>query len=424
MESATGSKTRKRFSLRFKLFLVILGVALLCIAASAVISNLLSRRQISQFVREEGLYPPPTVQGSSPGGQQQGTAPRSPGTPPQLQGSAPVPPGYQPQPGDQGYMLGQQRPGEPLPPEPGPKYLNWSVVLAGMLGVVLAMVLSLILARRISRPLSELTSASREITAGNYSERVAAGGGVEVKELGDAFNTLAESLERNEKLRKDMIADIAHELRNPLATLRGQLELVQDGKVPASREAVDSLMEDVELLSRLVDDLRQLTLVEAGQLELDLSAVEVGEPVRSVASRFEHDAAEKEVALVIDLPEFIPMIMADQHRIEQVLGNLVKNALTCTPAGATIRVGATEKPHEVVFTVADTGPGIAPDELPNIFERFYRADRSRTRATGGAGLGLSIARSLVEAHGGRIWAESEVGKGTVISFTVPFKKPD
>ena len=310
-----------------------------------------------------------------------------------------------------------------MPPEPGPKYLNWSFVLAGMLGVVLALVLSLILARRISRPLSELTSASREIAAGNYSERVAAGGGVEVRELGDAFNTLAESLERNEKLRKNMIADIAHELRNPLATLKGQLELVQDGKLPAGRETVDSLMEDAELLSRLVDDLRQLSLVEAGQLELDLSAVDVGEPVRSVAARFEHDAAEKEVALVVDLPQYVPMMMADQHRIEQVLGNLVKNALTYTPAGGTIRLGASTTTEEVTFTVADTGPGIAPDELPNIFERFYRADRSRTRATGGAGLGLSIARSLVEAHGGRIRAESEVGKGTVISFTVPFDQP-
>jgi len=320
--------------------------------------------------------------------------------------------------------LGQQPPGEPLPPPPEPKYLNWSFVLAGMLGVVLALVLSLILARRISKPLSDLTSASREITEGNYTERVDVGGGVEVKELGDAFNTLAESLERNEKLRKNMIADIAHELRNPLATLRGQLELVQDGKVPASRETVDSLMEDAELLSRLVEDLRQLSLVEAGQIELDLVPVEVGEPITSVAARFEHDAAERGVELAVDIPVDLPRVKADQHRVEQVLGNLVKNGLTATHTGGSIKLGAFSRQGEVVFTVADTGPGIDPDELPYIFERFYRADRSRARATGGAGLGLSIAKSLVEAHGGRIWAESEIDKGTVISFTVPIYRQE
>lgn len=409
-ESATGSKPRKRFSLRVKLFLIILGVALLCIVASAVISNLLSHRQIDQFVREEGLYPPPGLQSSSPTGQQQGTLPQPPST--------------QPQQGNIGEQLGQQPPGEPLPPPPEPKYLNWSFVLAGMLGVVLALVLSLILARRISKPLSNLTSASREITEGNYNERVDVGGGVEVEELGHAFNTLAESLERNEKLRKNMIADIAHELRNPLATLRGQLELVQDGKVPASRETIDSLMEDAELLSRLVDDLRQLSLVEAGQLELDLVAVEVGEPITSVAARFEHDAAERGVELAVDIPVDLPRVKADQHRVEQVLGNLVKNGLTATHTGGSIKLGAFSRQGEVVFTVADTGPGIDPDELPYIFERFYRADRSRARATGGAGLGLSIAKSLVEAHGGRIWAESEIDKGTVISFTVPIYRQE
>lgn len=401
-ESATGSGRRRGFSLRAKLFAVILSVALVCIVASAVLAYVLSHRQIVHFMREKGLYTSSTPQRSSSEGQQEvGQEGLSTPQPPEQQG--------QPPPGDFG-----EPPGPPPPPE-----AILSFVLAAMLGVVLALVLGIVLAGRISRPLSELTSASRKIAEGDYAERVKLGGGIEVEELGEAFNTLADSLERNEKLRKNMVADIAHELRNPLATLRGQLELIQDGKIPPDRETVDSLMEDAILLSRLVEDLRQLSVVEAGQLELDLVPVEAGELIRSIVSRFEHEAADKGVALSQDLQAGLPRIKADRHRIEQVLGNLVRNSLINTPPGGSIKLSASRRQDDVVFTVADTGAGISPEELPFVFERFHRADKSRARATGGAGLGLSIAKSLVEANGGRIWAESEMGKGTEIHFTIP-----
>jgi signal transduction histidine kinase len=194
---------------------------------------------------------------------------------------------------------------------------------------------------------------------------------------------------------------------------------MQDGKVPAGREALDSLMEDAVLLSRLVEDLRQLSLVEAGKMELDLVPVDAAETVRSVAARFEHEVAEGGTAIEVRVPLMLPRIRADQNRIDQVLGNLVRNALTHLPPGGLIRLEASTYPGGVLFSVSDNGPGISPEELPYIFERFYRADRSRARVTGGAGLGLSIARSLVEAHGGRIRAESEPGEGTTISFVIP-----
>ncbi|MBU1671834.1 MAG: HAMP domain-containing protein [Actinobacteria bacterium] len=404
--SDTGSKHRRTFSLKTRLFLAILGVALICILASALLANIITHRQINKFVVDEGLYPanPNARQPINP--QPFNSAPR-PANPQQtVPRPAPVPNPVPPLP---------QR----LSPPPEPSYLNWIFVLAGVLGVMLALIFSLYLANRISRPLSELTGASREIAEGNYSERVEVGGGAEVEELGHAFNTLADSLERNEELRRQMVADIAHELRNPLATLRGQLELMQDGKVPQSREALDSLMEDAVLLSRLVEDLRQLSLMEAGKMDLDLVPVDAAQTVRSVAARFEHEVAEGAGTIQVRVPDELPRVRADQHRLDQVLGNLVRNALTHLPPGGTVRLEATTCPGGVLFSVSDNGSGIPPEELPYIFERFYRADRSRARATGGAGLGLSIARSLVEAQGGHIRADSEPGRGTTISFTIP-----
>jgi two-component system, OmpR family, sensor histidine kinase BaeS len=397
--SDTGSSPRNRLSLRVKLFLAILLVALVCVAASAVLSNVLSQRQIGEFVREQGLETPAT--GTAPGSS---TTPYPPGAP-----------GAQPAPGSPGTQV----PGQPPPPPPRPRNINLSFLLAGALGLVLALTLSYTLAGRISRPLSKLTAAARRITGGNYGERLDVGGGVEVAELEDALNSLTEGLQRNEKLRSNMVEDIAHELRNPLATLRGQLEMLQAGRIECDRELADSLMEDALLLSRLVEDLRQLSLVEAGQLELDIQPVAVDDAVREVLARFETEASTRGVPIGHTVASDLPAVMADRLRLAQVLGNLVGNSLTHTPAGGSVTVGASLQDGAVVLSVSDTGAGISAEELPFIFERFYRADRSRARATGGAGLGLSIARSLVEAQGGQIWAESETGEGTTIFFTLP-----
>ncbi|MHB8895842.1 MAG: sensor histidine kinase [Candidatus Geothermincolia bacterium] len=370
---------KKKLSLRATLFIAILAVALVCVLASALLSSYLSHRQISQFVKEHES-------------ELVGTTPAGPGP-----DQAPPPP--------------------PQPPEP--RGIPLAFALAGVLGVVLALVLGFLLAARLSRPLDGLTAATGKISAGDYKERVDIRGASEVEELGAAFNSLAESLERNEELRQHMVADIAHELRNPLATLRGQLELMQDGKIECSRETVDSLMEDAVLLSRIVDDLGQLSLVDAGKLEFVPQKVDARQMLQDARARFEHEAAGKDIELSISDGADLPPVEADPARLSQVLGNLVGNSIVHTPSGGSITLSAAREQGMVAFTVADTGAGIGPEELPHIFDRFYRADKSRTRATGGAGLGLSIAKGLVEAQGGRIWAESESGQGTSISFTVP-----
>ena len=366
--SGTSSRRKSKRSLRFKLFIAILAVALICILASAMLAGFIARHMIDRWDEEISRGP-----GRMEHGQAKGAL--------------------------RGVTIG--------------------FFAAGLLGVLLALLLSIFLANRISKPLSELTDATTSIAEGDYARRVYVSGEREVEELADAFNTLSESLERNEELRKNMVADIAHELRNPLATIRAQLEALEDGVIEADKSAIDSLMEDTVLLTRLVEDLQQLSIVEAGQLKLDLVPVEPGGTVRGVASRFEQEFSQKGISLQLDVAGGLPQVEADQLRLAQVLGNLVKNSLLHTPDGGEITVRAASSEGEVVFSVADTGSGINEEELPMIFERFYRTDRSRARATGGAGLGLSIARSLVEAHGGRIRAESERGKGTTISFTVP-----
>ena len=367
--SDTGSRRKKRLSLRLKLFIAILIVALICVVASAVLAGYIARSQIRRYGEE-------------------------------MEGSP-------------GWRGPKHARGEAL------RGVTLGFLFAGLLAVSLALVLSVFLADRISKPLSELTDATGSIADGDYAKRVDISGGKEIEELAEAFNRLSENLEQNEALRKNMVADIAHELRNPLATIRAQLEALEDGVIEADQSAIDSLMEDTMLLTRLVEDLQQLSIVEAGQLKLDLVPVDPGETVRGVASRFEQEFTQKGISLEMDVAGALPQVKADQFRLAQVLGNLVKNSLLHTPDGGRITVSATQSEGEVVFSVADNGPGIGSDELQYIFERFYRTDRSRARATGGAGLGLSIAKSLVEAHGGRIRAESERGKGTTISFTVP-----
>jgi two-component system sensor histidine kinase BaeS len=279
----------------------------------------------------------------------------------------------------------------------------------------------------MSRPLMDLTKATRAVAAGDLSARVPVRHQGEVRELTVAFNAMAEELARADELRRNLTADVAHELRTPLSVIQGKLEGVLDGVYPATPEHVEPILEETRLLSHLVEDLRLLALAEAGQLALDRRAMDVGDLLRDAQVNFGPQAADRGVTLALDLPPELPRVVADWRRIAQVLGNLLTNALRHTPQGGCVTLSAVVIPPPggeagrgvVGVTVADTGTGVPPEDLPYIFERFWRGDRSRSRAGGGIGLGLAIARQLVEMHGGTIRVESKPGEGSRFRFTLP-----
>ena len=297
--------------------------------------------------------------------------------------------------------------------------INRALLLAAVVAGLAAVLLTVGLSRRILKPVETLTAAARRMEKGDLSQRVEVQSDDEIGELARAFNAMADGLTRLEELRRSMVSDVAHELRTPLSNIQGYLEALQDGVVEPKREIIDSLHEEAMLLTRLVNDLQELALAEAGQLRLERQPVAPADLVNRAMEAARAQAAAGGVTLQADLPADMPLVDVDPQRIGQVLGNLLSNALTHTPSGGEIVVAARARGSEVELSVSDTGEGIAPEHLPYIFERFYRADRSRSRATGGTGLGLAIARQLVEAHGGRIEVESEVGQGAVFTFTLP-----
>jgi two-component system sensor histidine kinase BaeS len=275
------------------------------------------------------------------------------------------------------------------------------------------------LSRRISAPIKALTLASKRLGQGDFSQRVNINDKSEVGELAQTFNSMASDLERAEKLRHNLVADVAHELRTPLSNVRGYLEAVHDGVIKPDADTIRSLNEEAILLSRLVDDLQELSLAEAGELKLVCQAEDIAELINQTVAVVQPQAVAKGLSLSIDLPDKLPVVNIDSQRIRQVLRNLLENAVTHTAKGDAITVSVRQQGSWVEVSVADTGEGIPNEDLPNIFERFYRVDKSRARATGGSGLGLTIAKRLVEAHGGKIEAQSEPGKGSRFSFSVP-----
>jgi len=297
--------------------------------------------------------------------------------------------------------------------------INRALLLAAVVAGVAAVLLTVGLSRRILKPVETLTAAARRMEKGDLSQRVEVESNDEIGELARAFNAMADGLTRLEELRRNMVTDVAHDLRTPLSNIRGYLEALQDGVVEPKREVVDSLHEEAMLLNRLVDDLQELALAEAGQLKLERQPVAPTDLVNRALEAARPRAEAEGVVLRADLPEGLPLADVDPQRIGQVLGNLLSNALTHTPSGRQVVVTAKARESEVELSVSDTGEGISPEDLPYVFERFYRADKSRSRATGGTGLGLAIARQLVEAHGGRISVESQVGQGTTFTFTLP-----
>lgn len=300
--------------------------------------------------------------------------------------------------------------------------LLYSLLVAGVVAAVTAALSSLFVSRRIANPLRRMSVATRRIAAGRYGERVQVGEPDELGILSENFNSMAAALEEAERKRLEMIGDVAHELRTPLSTLQGYMEGLIEGVVEPSNETWALLYGEAERMRRLVDDLRRLSQAEARQLDLHPAAVRPGEMVRTATERMAPLFDEKGVDLASAAPENLPRVFADSDRGVQVLTNLLGNALRHTPAGGQVLVETAVRGDSVVFGVEDTGEGIASEHLTHVFERFYRADKSRSRgeARGGSGLGLAISKALVEAMGGSMRAESPgPGQGAKFSFSLP-----
>jgi signal transduction histidine kinase len=295
-------------------------------------------------------------------------------------------------------------------------------IWAGLLAVAIALLLTFFLSRRILAPVKALSNAAREFGKGNFSRRVELKAQGEVGELARSFNSMAENLENTERVRRNMVADIAHELRTPLSNLGGYLEAINDGVVKPDEKTFRSLNEEALTLSRLIDDLQELSLADAGELKLIKQPYDISRLIEESVTALQPKAAAKGLTISTDLPDKLPELNVDSHRIRQALHNLLDNATAHTGEGGQIKVTARHRDDKVDISVTDTGEGIPPEDLPMIFERFYRVDKSRTRSTGGSGLGLTITKRLVEAHGGSITVESQPGKGSTFTITLPFEK--
>ncbi len=294
------------------------------------------------------------------------------------------------------------------------RYLLWATLAA----LALALLLSYLLTRRVLRPLSQMTTITREVAAGRYGERVEVAAQDEVGQLGMAFNRMADSLEQVERLRKHMVADVAHELRTPLTNLRGYLEALSDGVLPPEKDTFEMLQQEILRLVHLVEDLQQLARADAARAYLDRQELCLPEVINQMLALYRPNLEAKGIALETSYDPAGERVSADRDKLLQAIRNLVENAWKYTPEGGKISVFTERLAEGVRVDIVNSGAGIAEQDLPFIFERFFRADRSRSRAAGGAGIGLAIVKELIEAHGGRVGAESSTGV-TRVWFTLP-----
>ena len=332
-----------------------------------------------------------------------------------------------------GYLLIKDPPEEPFAPPAVAlvqQNVTKSLLIGGLTAGLAGVVIVGLMATRVLGPLAQLNRAALRFGRGELSQRVPVSGPAELKGLATAFNTMAEDLERSDSQRRHMTADVAHELRTPLSNIRGYLEAIKDGVLPADEATIDTLHQQSTHLSQLVDDLALLARAEAGALSLEFQTVPLSPILEAVVEAFRPRAAAAGVNLELEFTDGLPDVTVDATRVAQIIGNLVDNAVVHTPPGGTVTVAASTLAAgaladvrtgdgTVYVSVTDTGAGIAPDDLEQIFDRFYRTDPSRSRATGGSGLGLTIARQLAVAHGGALTAESSLGKGSRFICALP-----
>jgi signal transduction histidine kinase len=305
--------------------------------------------------------------------------------------------------------------------------VNRSILLAALTASLIAIVLGIILFRGITAPLNRLKSAATAISNGDLTQRITTDSQDELGQLGDAFNRMADNLQKAENQRRHLIADVAHELRTPLSILQANLEGMIDGVIRMDRKHLAILHEETLLLNRLISDLRLLSVAEAGELVLDMHSIDPSSFLPKMLDKVQPAALEKKIRLEYQQESRLPKVLMDPDRVTQVVMNLIANAMNFTPQGGLITLSARPEGGMVKVSICDTGFGIPPEEIQHIFDRFYRVDKSRARKTGGSGLGLAIVKQLVDAHGGKISVVSPVQAdpkypGTCISFTLPASK--
>ena len=298
---------------------------------------------------------------------------------------------------------------------------NLTLLYGALIGAIIALFLGIFLSRTITRPIRELTKATHAISEGDLSQRVTVRTNDELGELGNAFNKMSTELSRSVNARKQMTADIAHELRTPLSLILGHAEAVHDGVLPPSKENFEIIREEAARLENLVNDLRTLSLADAGELSIVPQTIDPAGLLQEVASLFQYQTQKKDIAIELDIASPLSPLEVDPGRMTQVLTNILDNATRHTPEGGRILISAKQARNMVELAIQDSGPGLPKEEAERIFERFYRADASRRRDDGGSGLGLAIAKSIVQAHNGQLSAESEPGKGLRITISLPQK---
>jgi len=308
------------------------------------------------------------------------------------------------------------------PPRPF-AFLNWDAILLTvvLVGGGVAILCAVLMSRSLIAPLNALAVTADAIGAGHWDRRVRVTGTTEIKSLAQSFNTMVDQLQRNETLRRNLVADVAHELRTPITALQANIYAILDDAYPMTKTEIAGLYDQIRMLSRLVKDLHELSQAESGLLPLDRKPTNFSETLAELIAPFRTVAESKEVRLAIDIPANLPIVSVDEERINQVMHNLLNNALRYTPPEGTITIRVRSLGECLCVEVQDTGDGIPAEHLPNVFERFYRADYGRSRQRGGMGLGLAIAKAIIEAHNGKISVSSTgiPGEGTTFVFEIP-----